>query len=47
MKHRLESRLPGEIPFLRYSGDTILMVESEADLKSLLMKVKEERKKLA
>ena len=27
---------------LRYSDDTILMVESEEELKSLLMKVKEE-----
>ena len=29
---------------LRYADDTILMVESEEELKSLLMKVKEERK---
>ena len=27
---------------LRYADDTILMAESEEDLKSLLMKVKEE-----
>ena len=27
---------------LRYAGDTILMAESEEELKSLLMKVKEE-----
>ena len=31
---------------LRYAGDTILMAESEEDLKSLLMKVKEERGKV-
>ena len=31
---------------LRYADDTTLMVESEEELKSLLMKVKEERKKL-
>ena len=31
---------------LRYANDTILMAESEADLKSLLMNVKKERKKL-
>ena len=31
---------------LRYSDDTILMVESEEELKSLLMKVKEESEKL-
>ena len=32
---------------LRYADDTTLMAESEEELKSLLMKVKEERKKLA
>ena len=32
---------------LRYSDDTTLMAESEEKLKSLLMKVKEESKKLA
>ena len=31
---------------LRYSDDTILMVESEEELKSLLMKVKEESEKV-
>ena len=31
----------------RYADDTILMAESEEELKSLLMKVKEESKKLA
>ena len=30
---------------LRYADDTTLMVESKEELKSLLMKVKEERKK--
>ena len=40
MKHKLESRLLGEI-------DTTLMAESEEELKSLLMKVKEESEKLA
>ena len=45
MKHKLESRLPGEnINNLRYTDDTTLMAESE-ELKSLLMKVKEEVKK--
>ena len=29
---------------LRYANDTTLMAESEEELKSLLMKVKEERK---
>ena len=32
---------------LRYTDDTTLMAGSEEELKSLLMKVKEERKKLA
>ena len=32
---------------LRYEDDTTLMAESEEELKSLLMKVKEESKKLA
>ena len=32
---------------LRYADDTTLMAESEEELKSLLMKVKEEVKKLA
>ena len=32
---------------LRYTHDTTLMAESEEELKSLLMKVKEESKKLA
>ena len=31
---------------LRHAGDTSLMAESEEDLKSLLMKVKEEREKV-
>ena len=30
---------------LRYADDTTLMAESEEELKSLLMKVKQERKK--
>ena len=32
---------------LRYADDTTLMAESEDELKSLLMTVKEEREKLA
>ena len=32
---------------LRYAGDTTFMAESEEELKSLLMKVKEESEKLA
>ena len=45
-KHKLESRLPGEIfNNLRYADDITLMAESEEELKSLLMKVKEESEK--
>ena len=32
---------------LRYADDTILTAENEEELKSFLMKVKEERKRLA
>ena len=47
-KHKLESRLPGgrNISNLRYADDTTLMAESEEELKSLLMKVKEESEKV-
>ena len=46
MKHKLESRLPGEISnTLRYTDDTTLMAESKEELKYLLMKVKEESEK--
>ena len=45
-KHKLESRLPGEISNnLRYADDTTLMAESEEELKSLFMKVKEKSEK--
>ena len=46
-KEKLESRLPGEINNLRYADDTTLMAESEEELKSLLMKVKEKSEKAA
>ena len=42
MKHKLESRLPGEISI---TSDMQMIPESEEELKSLLMKVKEESKK--
>ena len=55
MKHKLESRLLGKkkkkqiarknINNFRYADDTTLMAESEEELKSLLMKVKEESEK--
>ena len=45
MKHKLESRLRN-INNLRYADDTTLMAESEEELKSPLMKVKEEGEKV-
>ena len=46
MKHKLESKIAGRnINNLRYADDTTLMSESEKELKSLLMKVKEESEK--
>ena len=45
MKHKLESRWLGEISITRYADTTTLMEESEEELKSLMMKVKEEGKK--
>ena len=46
-KHKVESRLTGRnINNLRYADDTTLMAESEEELKSLLMKVKEESEKV-
>ena len=46
MKHKAELRLPGEISITsRYAKDTTLMAESKEELKSLLMKVKEENEK--
>ena len=45
MKHKLESRLLGASN-LRYADDTSDMAESKEDLKSLLIKVKEESEKV-
>ena len=47
-KHKLESRLLGEnINKLRSADDTTLRAESEEELNSLLMKVKEESEKVS
>ena len=47
MKHKLESMTAGgNINNLRYADDTTLMTESEEELKSVLMKVKEESEKV-
>ena len=46
MKHKLESIARRNINNLRYADDTTLMAESEEELKSLLMKVKEESEKV-
>ena len=46
MKHKLESKIAGRnINNLRYADDTTIMAESK-ELKSLLMKVKEESEKV-
>ena len=46
MKHKLDSRLPGEISVTSDIGrNNTLMAESEEELKSFLMKVKEESEK--
>ena len=48
MKHKLESRWQGEISITsdtQMAPDTSLMAESKEELKSLLMKVKEESEK--
>ena len=42
-----QARIRREINNLRYADDTTLMAESEEELKSLLMKVKEEREKVS
>ena len=46
MKHKLESRFLGKISITSdMQDDTTLMAESKEELKSLLMKVKEESEK--
>ena len=45
-KHKLESRLLGEISITSDRQMTTLMAESEEELKSLLMKVKKESEKV-
>ena len=46
-KHKLEIKIAGRnINNLRYADDTTLMAESEEELKSLLMKVKEGSEKV-
>ena len=45
VKHKLESRLPGEISIISDADDITLTAEREEELKSLLMKVKEESEK--
>ena len=45
-KHKLEKDCQRNINNLRYADDTIIMAESEEELKSFLMKVKEESEKV-
>ena len=46
MNHKLESRLLGEISITSDIDDTTIMAASKEELKSLLMKVKEESEKV-
>ena len=46
MKHKLKSIARRNINNLRYADDTTLMAESEEELKSLVMKGKEESEKV-
>ena len=45
MKHKWNQDCQEKYQYLRYADDTTLMAESEEELKSLLMKVKEENEK--
>ena len=45
MNHKLESRLSGEISSISDMQISMIIVEREEEIKSLLMKVKEESKK--
>ena len=47
IKHKAEIKIAGKnINNLRYADDTILMAESQEELKTLVMKVKEESEKV-
>ena len=45
MKHKLESRLLGEISINSYAHDITQTLETEEELKSLSMRVKEDSEK--
>ena len=45
MKYKLASRFPGEISVTSCADNSTLMVESEEELKRLLMKVQKENEK--
>ena len=47
MKHKLESRLPGEISITSDTQMTPSLLAESKELKSILMKVNEESEKLA
>ena len=47
MEHKLEPRFPRKINNLKYADNTTLVAEREEEIKSLLMKVKEENGKVA
>ena len=45
MKHKLESRLPGEVSVTSDNADDTTFMAESKELRSLLMKVKEESEK--
>ena len=47
MEHKLEPRFPRKINNLKYADNTTLVAEREEEIKSLLMKVKEESEKVS
>ena len=48
VKHKLDSKIAGRnVNNIRYADESTLMAESEEELKSLLMKVKEESEKVS
>ena len=46
MKHKLESRLPGEISITSDNADDTTIMAEREELKRLLMKMKEETEKV-
>ena len=47
IKHKLESRLPGKLSITSDNADDTTLIAESKELKSLLMKVKEETEKVS